>query len=238
MQLNKVTITGADDSTDLRWMMDIQKQYPFVEWGILVSKKSMGSYRFPSARWLGELIRCQDDLKTSIHVCGEWVRQICKGQWAEFLVAVGSTANHAQRIQLNFHNYAHTLEKEFFERARVITMNQRWQIIFQVDKTNAQLVSHAMVSGLNAVPLYDLSGGAGILPEHWPQQLENIYSGYAGGLGPENVIEQVEKIKTVANGLIWIDMETRVRTPDDSKLDTSAVESVLRQCSDLDCLIK
>ena len=50
------------------------------------------------------------------------------------------------------------------------------------------------------------------------------------------MVEQVEKIKSVANGRIWIDMETRVRTADDSRLDESLVESVLAQCAGMDCM--
>ena len=37
--LNKVTVTGADDSIDINKMFDIQEKYPFGEWGILLSEK-------------------------------------------------------------------------------------------------------------------------------------------------------------------------------------------------------
>lgn len=236
MRIDKVTITGADDSTDIEWMVAMQDRFPFVEWGVLVSKSQAGNYRFPSVDWLKRLVQYQSKLKTSVHVCGKWVRQICGGQWEDMLLAVGSAAEHAQRIQLNFHAQAHSLDEDFFAGARNALEKSNWQLIFQIDGVNDLLLLKARRNELNAVPLYDLSGGAGILPSEWPRQTDGVYTGYAGGLGPQNVLEQIEKIKTVANGQIWIDMETRVRTDDDSRLDEALVESVLEQCSVVDCL--
>jgi hypothetical protein len=236
MIIDRVTITGADDSTDIQWMLAMQERFPFVEWGILVSKSQMGNYRFPSMDWLARLIVPQDKLQTSIHVCGKWVRQICDGDWSDMLMEIGVVAERAKRVQLNFHAHAHTLKDRFFRSAQVASKNSNWQLIFQIDGVNDGLVVQARVDGLDAVPLYDLSGGAGVLPSQWPKQSEGVYTGYAGGLGPRNVIDQTEKIKSVASGRIWIDMETRVRTEDDSRLDEALVESVLEQCSQMNCL--
>ena len=106
----------------------------------------------------------------------------------------------------------------------------KWQLIFQIDGVNDVLLNQSRGDGLNAVPLYDLSGGAGVLPSKWPRQQDGVYTGYAGGLGPRNVLDQIEKIREVANGRIWIDMETRVRTEDDARLDEFLVIQVLEQC--------
>lgn len=51
--------------------------------------------------------------------------------------------------------------------------------------------------------------------------------GYAGGLGPENINEQLYRISSVAKGPIWIDMETRVRSQYD--LDFDKVTDVLQK---------
>ncbi len=238
MKIDKVTITGADDSTSIQWMMDIQERFPFVEWGILVSKSQMGSYRFPSEAWLCRLLMNQMYLKTSIHVCGRWVREICKGDWSSVMLEVGGVAKRAQRIQLNFHAQAHSLGDLFMDAAKRAVADTPWQLIFQIDGVNDSLVEHARAAGIDAVPLYDLSGGAGVLPSQWPKQSSGVYTGYAGGLGPANVAEQCETISSVASELIWIDMETRVRTSDNSRLDTDAVESVLRTMDESRFLIQ
>ena len=79
-----------------------------------------------------------------------------------------------------------------------------------------------------AVPLFDLSGGAGILPESWPKA-KGEYCGYAGGLSPENLEEQLEKIKCVVDEdqKIWIDVETHVRSSDDKQFDLDKVRKFL-----------
>lgn len=240
LEIDRVTITGADDSTDIDWMCSMQDRYPFVEWGILVSQSQAGSYRFPSGRWMSRLASELDgikSLKLSMHVCGKWVRQICQGDWSGlFQSDAAPLAEHADRIQLNFHAYAHRLDSRFFVAAHQVTAASYWQLIFQIDGVNDNLLDQARDHEINAAPLYDLSGGAGILPSQWPKQKAAVYTGYAGGLGPRNVLEQIGKIRNVASGRIWIDMETRVRTEDDSRLDESLVESVLDQCSTHECV--
>jgi hypothetical protein len=41
MRLKTVTITGADDAVDPEELLQIQQRYPFVEWGILLSRYSL-----------------------------------------------------------------------------------------------------------------------------------------------------------------------------------------------------
>jgi hypothetical protein len=40
--IEQVTVTGASDDTDIKKMLDIQSDYPFVEWGILLSRSQSG----------------------------------------------------------------------------------------------------------------------------------------------------------------------------------------------------
>jgi phosphoribosylanthranilate isomerase len=97
-----------------------------------------------------------------------------------------------------------------------------------MDGVNDQLLHWARSQGIDAVPLFDLSGGAGILPEQWPEPIEGVYCGYAGGLSPENVAEQLEKIEAVTpNARIWIDAETHVRSNGDQLFDLEKVRRFL-----------
>jgi hypothetical protein len=227
MQIDRVTITGADDSTDIEWMKAMSKEYPIVEWGILVSATGAGSPRFPSMTWLDDLRRLGDKtMDLSLHVCGRWVRDICAGNWGPLLQSVEHNLFAYRRVQLNFHGYQHLLEAEFFDAARVITEAHLVQLIFQLDGVNDLLRDNVCV-GIDAVPLFDLSGGTGVVPDAWPDQTPGVYSGYAGGLGPDNIHVEIDRIRQVANGRIWIDMETKVRTADNQALDPDAVESVL-----------
>ncbi len=107
------------------------------------------------------------------------------------------------------------------------------EFIFQWDGVNDHMAHAAHAYGVKTAALFDTSGGAGILPADWPEPTKQFWCGYAGGLGPDNVAEQVEKINQTCNGLFWIDMERRVRTDDDSALDMAKVRKVLELCAPL-----
>ncbi len=155
--LNKVTITGADDSTPPSVLVDLSDKFPFVEWGILVSGSQVGSPRFPSYGWLTQLatLTTSNKINMSAHICGKWVREICNGQWGNWFAQM---RNHSvspymfDRIQLNFHAYEHLLAPNFFDLATKFIGGSGIQVIFQCDGTNDHLIGEALVAGLNAAP--------------------------------------------------------------------------------------
>ncbi len=216
--LDRVTVTGADDSVaiaDITKLVDIAEKYPFVEFGILFSKSSEGQVRFPKADWVTEFVsKVKPNTKICAHICGKWVRDICEGNW-DVLVQRPQLAAF-QRFQLNFHASEHMMANQTqflrgFERSGV-----KQQIIFQMDGVNDDLLANAVKWGVNAVGLFDRSGGAGILPRSWPVPRYQAFWGYAGGLSPVNVAEQIGNIEKVScgNGPIWIDAETHLYTND------------------------
>lgn len=218
--LDRVTITGADDSIVTGDLVLLTRQYPFVEWGILVSGNSrFGTPRFPSGMWIQELSTL--GLPLSLHLCGRPVRDVCQGNWNG--VADCEVFGAFQRVQLNFHSYLHLITPEFVPGCLSIDK----QIIFQCDGVNDHLVSNAYDDGLDAVPLYDRSGGAGVVPDDWPGAMAGIYSGYAGGLGPDNLYEELSKIREAASERFWVDMETKVRSSNDRQFDLGKVRKCL-----------
>jgi phosphoribosylanthranilate isomerase len=71
-----------------------------------------------------------------------------------------------------------------------------------------------------------VEGGRGVLPENWQGVVPNHFTGYAGGLNPDNLEEALINInKAVGDNEIWIDTETGVRT--DDKLDLEKVVKFL-----------
>lgn len=235
--LTKVTITGADDSTSINDLVALSEQFPFVEWGILVSLKSEGGYRFPSRPWIDELVKSADHrvrelkpLNLSTHICGTWVRKLLIGclDWTE----LPSCVKASQRIQINTHGERHFSEVAMMETLRDVPRapHTNKQIIFQLDGVNDHLAYAASRYGLDVAGLHDLSAGAGVTPKAWLPPLSHLPTGYAGGLSPDNVIEQWHKIEDVCERPTWIDMERNVRTPDDSALDLEKVRRVLELC--------
>jgi hypothetical protein len=223
MYLNKVTITGADDSTGILQLVELSEEFPFVEWGILVSRRQEGSYRFPSREWMDRLAAVSGRLQLSMHICGAWVRQMFVGEldWTDLPVLL----QNCQRIQINTHAERHASTVALLPQ---LDTHKDKQIIFQWDGVNDHLTYVALAHGLNVAALFDTSGGAGILPKEWPAQTGKFPCGYAGGLGPGNVVENIRKIESLCSAPYWIDMERRVRTHDDSALNMDSVKEVLR----------
>lgn len=226
MRLDRVTITGADDRTPASALFTLSERFPFVEWGILLSRSSAGGRRFPSIGWIERLLALDGSasLKLSGHLCGSWVKELCRGR-RTFDHEEPSIARGFQRVQLNFHAIAHTVDAPPF-----VDCLRTWGVgeyIFQLDDVNNAILARAQSAGVQAVPLFDLSGGAGILPSAWPRPSAE-YCGYAGGLSPDNLEEQLARIGDAAGeSRVWIDVETHVRTPDNAQLDLARVERFL-----------
>lgn len=236
MLLDRVTITGADDSIDPKDLVQISKDFPFVEWGILFSKNNLGTARYPSKTWqqsLCEVLR-KDKLNLSAHLCGRWVRDfVLEGHFSFVLDQHRLLWSFFKRIQLNFHAHHHPANKNFINALTARPADKEY--IFQLDGVNDMLFKSTLDTlktypkPPSVVPLFDTSGGAGILPNRWPSPIGDVYNGYAGGLGPDNLEEQIKTIeKAAGNSRIWIDMETRVRSDDDRQFDLEKVKTCLK----------
>ena len=232
---DRVTITGADDKTDPAALVGLSAKFPFVEWGILMSPSQQGSPRFPGAAWMRSFGEdsYEAGARVSLHLCGRYVRDILHGG---HLVDIEHPLiwSSAARAQLNFHGLPHDLDiPDMISR---LSFDEHLQWIVQMDGTvNEDILFRALGSGVNAVPLFDTSGGAGTLPEHWPNSYVTvanrlIYHGYAGGLGPEVIESEFLAIAEAADeARFWIDMEGKVRT--NEVLDLEKVETVLVACA-------
>ena len=79
--ITTVTISGADDGVDQAALAQLSKEFPYVEWGILHSASRRGTPRYPSERWLCELIQLSGyrRLRLSAHLCGTLARDVLRG---------------------------------------------------------------------------------------------------------------------------------------------------------------
>jgi len=218
------------DGIDPKDILQLSEKYPFVEWAILFSKVKQGQTRYPSEAWIQDLIAKSADFSAlfAAHLCGKWVRQVCKGDWS-FLPEMPCDLKFFDRIQLNFHCYVKRIkDQEAFVKPLLDMDVEKFdincQFIFQLNDLNSPLLAYATSEGLDAVPFFDLSGGAGKLPEKWPVSVDMC--GYAGGLSPENLEEQLRIIDEKAQGYTWVDSESGVRT--DNQFDLDKVERFLK----------
>jgi hypothetical protein len=230
--IKTVTITGADDSVNPVELKKLSEEFPFVEWGILVSRKNFGTPRFPSIGWLDHLHQVKDrfpSIKLSCHLCGAYVREFAKGNMIFLDMELTPIWDLFDRVQINFHGEPH--EWSAIPIADLIASQPDKEFIFQYDNVNTDLLEVLAQRGLkNISALFDLSHGAGIVPNEWPKHLDFVKCGYAGGLGPDNLKAQISKIESAAGDKeIWIDMETKVRSYSDALFDLAKVRACLIQ---------
>jgi len=206
--LKQVTFTGADATTHIPGMLALSAQFPWIEWGILLPFGD-GSDRFPTYEWvqgfIGAVCLAPHEVKTAAHICPPWTQSFLLNPLA-IDALIGSAFD---RVQINTHAHPYNFISRWQDS---VVRDFPREYILQLDGVNEE---NLYGSPGNVTGLHDLSHGAGILPGSWPKPHpgRNQWVGYAGGLGPHNLAEQIPRILEVAGSTdIWIDMETHVRT--------------------------
>lgn len=224
MILDRVTITGADDGVNIDELVRLTLIYPHVEWGVLLSKAREGTPRFPSLQWL-EQAGNRHSLALSGHLCGSWVRDVLDGGSA-FMTERPTIAKMFNRLQLNVGNDRHTVQAHRFVNG-LWSLDAHAFILQMTGGANDELFDVARSADINLAPLFDSSGGSGLLPQAWPKHV-SLYSGYAGGLTPENVERELGLIAAVCppRAKVWIDVESGVRD-EENRFDINRVTDFL-----------
>lgn len=220
MQLQYVSITGADDAVDVADLSALAAEFPFVEWAIPFMPERAGRNRFPTAKWMDGFLAGYKGRHTAIHMCGNGLLGFIEGD--------GEILQRTQgfgRIQLNirFANVGGLYDpRQLVERVR--SMPDR-QFILQYGSDTESLLG-LFGDTPNLAVLFDESAGKGVNPGAWPVPLPGHRCGYAGGMNPDNVKQNIEMIaKAAPRYTTWIDMESGVRT--DNALDLAKVRRVL-----------
>jgi hypothetical protein len=225
--IKSVTVTGVDHFTNRQ---KLSKNFPFVEWGVLLSRSKMGKEsRYPSRTWIEELYAFKLDnptLRFSGHLCGQWARSFAANV-KQFHEEAGALLLLFDRLQLNISHILDDINKDDLIAAINDPALGKCRVIVQVGRRG---IPHwwQLSSFMNVDCLFDCSGGRDILPDWWPHPvaidkgnrvlLDNC--GYAGGLTPDNLQDQLPHLEHASEGQpIWIDVESGVRTSDVFDLD-------------------
>jgi len=191
-----ITLTGADERTDVAALLTLLAAHPTLEIGLLYSATPEGRSRYPSLDWITTAAR-QLAGRCAIHVCGLLARaQLQAGE-------LHDVVRHARRVQVN---------GDVSREQLPLLAAQVHQLITQYNHRITDL-SHTGAAG-NHHLLVDASGGRGLGPSQWHRPATCKSVGFAGGLGPNNLAAELERILPVAQGNWWIDMEESLRTDD------------------------
>ena len=235
-----ISFVGVDAKTDLDALLEIQDldllpedlNEPIIEWGVLVSPQRAGKQnRYPSIDFAKEFIFNGkfETIAKSIHLCGGAVDDYLYRPESD----IGFLANYSKaRLQLNF-----AMDKYDPVELREIILDkllvERHEIILQYNKSKKKFVDdlilklkerNAILPNLSI--LYDGSGGFGRTIEKFEPPVGEYFTGYAGGLNPDNVKDIITNINSVVGEYdYYIDMESGIRTND--LLDLEKCKSVI-----------
>ncbi|MNR71763.1 hypothetical protein D3C71_24410 [compost metagenome] len=236
--LRYVTLTGADEATDLKKLVSLAKRYEFAEWGVLYSPERAGKGgRYPSVQWLEAFAKLakKEHLNVALHICGKAVQDLLEGvtayNWNNRPAAIArlfELAGQFGRVQINVRADA-ARAADYRKLVNDLHRTEaRTRVIFQWNEKNAA-VCEALSFEPGFETLVDASGGRGVVPSEWPNLARRGMRrvGFAGGLGPENILEQLRAIDVIQQeDTFWLDMESKVRTADD-QFDLFRCEHVL-----------
>lgn len=220
MRLQYCAITGADDAVQIKDLAAMEKEFPFVEWAILWMPDRAGTDRFPTLDWIQKFKAECPDSHASLHLCGQALLDFAEGKDVEAMKGF-------KRIQLNL-KFANAGEKvDLRQLVAQVKAHPDVQFILQYTEDKKDTLLPLFKDAPNHALLFDASAGAGISPDKWSAPVPGHYCGYAGGLGPENIAENLKMIEKVtpADYITWVDMESKVRTND--KFDLAKVRTVL-----------
>ena len=218
-----------DDSVDVEILQMISAMYPDVEWGVLLRPDMEGKPRYASAAYLRKLSAVAKESKQkgrpmhlAGHLCGSRCRDVLDGDadFVKHLVKLGFGRVQVNATAANGVDSSKLSEKvEHFRKAVVSVPDVEW--ILQMNEETKDLWTPFVKGSIakNVSLLFDASCGKGILPSSFQPPHATISCGYAGGLGPANIVSVLQKLErilddagsSVGGGGIWTDMESSLR---------------------------
>lgn len=208
MKLRYISLTGADDKTDISLLENFSEHFPLFECAILMFPERDCLARNPSLMWRKKFY--QSSVKNrALHLCGSAIEKFANKD--KLLL---NEINQFQRVQINLKpQYASVALVEAL--VKVVKENPHIEFITQHNSVNTQYFPY-WNDVQNHSYLFDASLGKGVAPETWPTPVEGKRCGYAGGWNPLNTVDNLNKIAQVAgNKAVWGDMESGVRTNDE-----------------------
>lgn len=224
-RLRYVSITGADDEVAPADLAALSREFPFAEWAVLLMPERMGQSRFPSAAWIRDFAARPDAGHRAMHLCGSAFLRFIVGD-PEILALMQGFS----RVQLNLEFGA--VDGAYDPAALIGRIRAHPEFLFIIQYTEKRRDFLSRLDGIaHHAVLFDASAGRGVSPNTWPAPLPGHDCGYAGGLGPDNIREELGRIAQAAGDAeTWIDMESRVRTAED-RFDLARVRRVLEICA-------
>ena len=226
MYIRYITCSDPREFNDIHQIVELGKISPRVEIAVQAHPSKM-SYGMPRNQWFRELsqfiISCGHKINLAVHVNREWCDEICRkgiipSDLTDFfdprLNNKVTKKPLVKRWQLN-------MPKETADNVNVRALKKLFDLcpdkefILQYNTNTQSAIASLYSAGARFSVLYDASGGQGILPTSWSAPVyKSVSQGYSGGLSPENILSNLDKISSVvpAHHAVWIDAEGKLKT--------------------------
>ena len=219
MFLKTIVCSGINEKNDINDAIEFLKKHKNAEFGVQCSPKK-ASYHTPRFDWLKELLyklhEQKIENKIALHLNEGFVISFCDGRVPDEISDLLNIGQSVGRMQLNF-----KIGREVFSSGcvpdiktleKTIKMVEAHPIILSASQPNLPFIHKAYHRNMKFDVLFDDSFGEGVVPDvRKPPLFEEVFQGYAGGLSPENIFEEIEKIKKVAKGSVFIDAEGKLK---------------------------
>lgn len=223
MRLSTIVLSGANEHTDAQAIISLCKNCSYLaELGIQVSGEK--AYYSSGRYWWLQLLchLATPDINIALHLNKDWVEDFCAGKIPPELETFLALSHpdgspKIKRIQLNF-KIGREKKPDLYTLLSTMKRYARHDFILSYNDSNQDFIRQIRESGFKiGALLYDSSFGEGIAPSKRPAPVFNdVYQGYAGGLSPDNVVAELEKIDTVVppGKSFFIDAEGKLKGED------------------------
>lgn len=223
MRLSTIVLSGANEHTDAQAIISLCKNCSYLaELGIQVSGEK--AYYSSGRYWWLQLLchLATPDINIALHLNKDWVEDFCAGKIPPELETFLALSHpdgspKIKRIQLNF-KIGREKKPDLYTLLSTMKRYARHDFILSYNDSNQDFIRQIRKSGFKiGALLYDSSFGEGIAPSKRPAPVFNdVYQGYAGGLSPDNVVAELEKIDTVVppGKSFFIDAEGKLKGED------------------------
>lgn len=241
MKLTTITISGANEHTDIRELVDLVYKYPKAEIGVQFSP-AKAAYNSERYKWIEMLhdyaLTLRQNVNVALHVNPGWVEEVCDGLLPLEMLRIMGLKNpnggyFVKRIQLNFligRDKMPDMEKLHWVMSKI----HHYKFILTYNEANRQFIDRFY---FRYGPCFDLlcdeSHGEGVTATVYkPSIYSDVFQGYSGGLSPDDIERVLTKIALANVGTtpIWIDAEGKLKGSD-GHLDLQRAETFLAKAS-------
>ena len=221
MNLVYVTCSGTNEHTDIREMCELMQAFSLGEIAVQVSEKQSpaGSPRLEWVRELTAYLKENDiAINAALHINRTWVENMCRGIVVPELQELLELKDVYdlplfKRLQLNFKIGRDDVREDCDDTLIELQHLIKRKFILSYNQSNERIIRQLYLEGLHFDCLYDSSFGTGVIPDSRPAPaFADILQGYAGGIKPENVAAELDKIAAAVKnsatlGNVYIDAQ-------------------------------